>query len=84
MKTVQVRQTRHVGHSWGSKDVLLWTSSHGQAKVGWPARTYIQQVCANTGHTGCSPEDRLVAMDNREGWWERVIDIHADGVRWWW
>ena len=45
-KTIQVRRTRHVGHSWRSRDelisdVLLWTPSHGQAKVGRPARTYI-------------------------------------------
>ena len=42
-----VRQTRHAGHYWRSKDelisdVLLWTPSHGRAKAGRPARTYIQ------------------------------------------
>ena len=45
-KTIQVRQTRHAGHCWRSKDklisdVLLWTPSHGWAKVGRPSRTYI-------------------------------------------
>ena len=30
-------------------DVLRWTLSHGRAKVGRPARTYIQQLCADTG-----------------------------------
>ena len=34
--------------------VLLWTPSHGRAKAGQPARTYIQQLCADTG---CIPED---------------------------
>ena len=57
--TIQVRRTRHTGHCWRSKDelisdVLLWTSSYGQAKAGRPARTYIQQLCEDTG---CSPED---------------------------
>ena len=47
-KTIQVKQTRHVGHCWRSKDelisgILLLTLSHGQAKVGWPARTALYQ-----------------------------------------
>ena len=37
-KTIQVRQTRHAGHCWRSKDelisnILLWTPSHGRAKL---------------------------------------------------
>ena len=48
-------------------DVLLWTPSHGLAKTGQPARTYIQHPCADTG---CILEDLLEAMDDREGWWE--------------
>ena len=74
-KTIQVRQTRHAGHCWRSRDelksdVLLWTPSHGRAKAGWQARTYIQQLCEDTG---CSPEDLPEAMNNRERWWERVL-----------
>ena len=58
-KIIQVRRTRHAGHCWRIRDelisdVLLWTSSYGRAKAGRPARTYIQQLCENTG---CSPED---------------------------
>ena len=87
-KTIQIRRTRHVGHCWRSRDklisdALLWTPSHGRAKAGRPARTYIQQLCEDTG---CSPDDLLEAMNNRERWWERVRDIHADGTtrrRWW-
>ena len=46
-KTIQVRGTRHAGHSWRSRDelisdVLLWTPTYGRAKAGRPARTYIQ------------------------------------------
>ena len=45
-KTIQVRQTRHAGHCWRSKDelisdVLLWTPAYSQAKAGRPAQTYI-------------------------------------------
>ncbi len=78
-KTIQVRWTRHAGHCWRSRDelisdVLLWTPTHGWAKAGWPARTYIQQLCEDTG---CSPEDLPEAMNDREKWWERVRDIRA-------
>ena len=53
-KTIQVRRTRHVGHCWRSKDelisdVLLLTPAYGQAKTGRSARTYIQQLCEDTG-----------------------------------
>ena len=50
--------------------------SHGQAKAGKPAQTYIQQLCEDTG---CSPEDLPEAMKNREEWREKVRDIHAGG-----
>ena len=46
-----------------------------------PARTYIQQLCEDTG---CSPEDLPEAMNDREKWWERVRDIHASSTTWWW
>ena len=72
-KTIQIRWTRHAGHCWRSmgeliSDVLQWTHSHGQASGGWPARTYLQQLCVDTG---CSLEDLPGAMDDRKGWWER-------------
>ena len=74
-KTIQVRRTRHAGHSWRSKDelireVLLWTPAYGQAKAGRPARTYIQQLCE--------------VMNDREKWRERVRDIRASGKTWGW
>ena len=78
-KTIQVRQTKHAGHCWRSKDelisdVLLWTPTYGRAKAGRPARTYIQQLCEDTG---CNPEDLPEAMNHREKWRERVRDIRA-------
>ena len=65
-KTIQVRRVRHAGHCWRSKDelisnVLLWTPAYGQAKAGQPARTYMQQLCEDTG---CSPED----LPKSDGW----------------
>ena len=85
-KTIQVRRTRHAEHYWRSKDelisdVLLWTPAYDQAKAGRPARTYIQQLCEDTG---CSSEDLPEAMNDREKWRERVRDIRASGTTWWW
>ena len=85
-KTIQVRWARHAGHCWRSRDelirdVLLWTPTHGRAKAGRPARTYIQQLCEDTG---CCPEDLPRAMNDREEWRERVRDICATSAIWWW
>ena len=85
MKTIKIRRTRHEEHCWRSRDelisdVLLRTPSHGREKTRWPARTYIQYLCADTG---CNPENLPEAMDDREGWQERVRDICADSATWW-
>ena len=68
-KTIQVRRTRHPGHCWRSRDelirdVLIWIPTHGRAKAGRPARTYIQQLCEDTG---CCSEDLPRAMNDRAG-----------------
>ena len=83
MKTIQVRQTRHEGHCRRSRDelisdVLLWTPAYGRAKAGRPARTYIQQLCEDTG---CSPEDLPEAVNDREKWQERGSGIFALAAR---
>ena len=85
-KTIQVRRTRYGGHCWRIKDELmsdipLWIPSHGRAKVGRQVGTYIQQPCADTG---CSLEDLLGAMDDREGWREGVWKIRTGRATWWW
>ena len=80
-KTIKVRQTRHAGHCWRSRDELisdvLRTPTHGRAKAGQPAQTYIQQLSENTGY---SPEDPPEVMNDREEWRERVRDIRAGGM----
>ena len=80
--TIQVRRTRHAGHCWRSRDgrisdVLLWTPTHGRVKAGRPARTYIQQLCEDTGYF---PEDLPEAMNDREKWRQRVRDICASST----
>ena len=53
-KTIQIRRTRYAGHCWKSwnelvSNVFLWTSSHRRASVGRPTRTYLPQLCTDTG-----------------------------------
>ena len=74
-KTIYVWQTRHMGHCWRSKDklisfVFLWTHSHGCASVGWPERTYLQQLYMDTG---CGLEELPRAMDDRDRLGEREL-----------
>ena len=78
-KTIQVKRARHAGHCWRNRDelisdLLLWTPTHCRAKAGRPARTYIQQLCEDTG---CCPEDLPRVMNDREEWRERVRDIRV-------
>ena len=74
-------------HCWKSKDELISnllqrTPSHRWAKLGRPARTYMQQPC---GDTGCSLEDMPGAMNDRDRWWERVREIRVRCLTsWWW
>ena len=84
-KTIQVRWTRHAGHCWRCRDelisdVLQWTPTYGWAKAGQQLRSYIQQLCEDTG---CSPEGLPEAMNDREKWREGVRDIHAGSTTWW-
>ena len=55
-------------------EILLWTATLGHSCVGWPAKIYIHQLCANIGY--CL-EDLPRAMSDRDGWWVRLKGIHA-------
>ena len=81
-KTIKVRRTKDAGHSWRSghelmSDVLLWNLSQCRAKSGRPARSYIEQLCEDTGY---SPADLPETMNDREEWLGRVRDICAGGT----
>ena len=85
-KPIQVRRTRHAGPCWKCQDklisdILQWTPSHGRAKVGWPAISYIQQPCADTW---CSLKDLPEATDDIDGGRERIRKIRASSGIWWW
>ena len=82
-KTIQARRTRHAEHCWRSKDelvsdVILWTPAYGQSKAGRPSRTYIQQLCEDTG---CNPENLPEAMNDRETGRERGSGISVLAAR---
>ena len=76
-KIIQARQTRDEGHCYRSRDefisdVIQWTPSHGRAKTGWPARTYIQQLCEDLPE---AMNDRGVARDGQgyPCWWHKIM-----------
>ena len=55
-KTIKVKRSIHSEYCWRSRDkliidVLLQTPSHCRAKAVRPARTYIQQLCVDTGYS---------------------------------
>ena len=82
-KTIQVTRTRHAGHCWRSRDdlisdVLRWAPTYCRTKAGWPSRTYIQQLCEDTGS---SPEDLPEARSDREKWRERESRISVQVAR---
>ena len=84
-KTIQIRRTRHIGHCWRRKDelisgVLLWIPSHRHTSVGWLTRTYLQQLCTDTGRRLDLPE----TMNDRDEWRQRVKEIRASSATWWW
>ena len=85
-KPIHVRRTRHAQHCQTSKyelisDIFHWNPSHGRTSVERTARTYQHQLCENIG---CSLNDLLKAMDDRDEWQGRVREICHRGTTWWW
>ena len=75
-----------MGYIWRSKDkyindVLQWTPSYGRARLGWPAGTYQQQLCTDPGY---SKKDITGAIDDGDEWREKVMEIRASNMTWWW
>ena len=83
-KTIQILRTRHARYCWRSEgafisEILPWTTSHRCVCVGGPARTYLQQLCTDTGRR---LEDVTGTMDDKDEWQERTREIHASGTTW--
>ena len=70
-KTIQVRWMQNTAEEVRRKSKAIYSCgplSHARAKVWRPAKTYIQQLCSETG---CCPEDLPGALDDGDGWRER-------------
>ena len=79
-KIIEVRRIRNAGHWWRTKDklisdVLLWTPSHERANVGRSVRTYIQQLCNDSG---CSLEDLPIETGGERGSERTVLAVRHD------
>ena len=46
-------------------NILPWTPLHRYTSVDQPARTFLQQLCMDTG---CSLEDLLEAIEDTDEW----------------
>ena len=85
-KNIHIKWTRHMwyfqkGKDEHKSDVLLWTLTHGCTSIGWPARIYLSQFYADIG---CSLEDLLGSVNDRDWWRERESQgIWAVNMTWW-
>ena len=83
-KTIKVRRI-NIRHTAGEARTNSYvTFSSGLLHKVMPVltdqqRTYQHQLCVDTG---CSLEDTPEAMDDRDGWGERVREIPAGNVTW--
>ena len=55
-RTMRIRSTCFAGHCYRSdeeilKEVLLWTPNYETTKLGRPKKTYVKQLCEDTGLT---------------------------------
>ena len=73
-QTMQGRQTKHEGHCWRSKDELISDVFKEQGSVSQSAKTYLCQICADTG---CFLKDLL-------GRWMIGMDGKGESKRTWW
>ena len=74
---INIRQIWCTGYCWISRNkliskVLQWVPIYELASVGWPAKTNIHQLCADTV---CHQEDLSRVMADRDRWWDRIKEI---------
>ena len=82
-KIIKIRRTGHAGHCWRSRDelisnALLWTPLHGRAKAGRTARTYIQQISADTDLRICRKQWTIGRCGERVSGISVLIARHDD------
>ena len=80
--TIKEHRMRFTGHCWRSKnelvsDLLLLYPNHGKRSRGRLAKTYIDQLSSDTGY---EREEQANAMQDRDGWRERVMKCRASST----
>ena len=73
-KILREGRMRFAGHCWRAKqelasDLLMWSPTHGTARVGRPKMNYIDQLSRDAG---CQPGDLAILMEDRHGWRDRI------------
>ena len=81
--TIKERRLRFSGHCMRRKEevihkLLLWEPSHGRRGRGRPPRTFINQLCDDTG---LEKEDLGKAMEDRDGWKKVVRSVRPRTLR---
>ena len=77
-----IRRTRFAGHCYLGEeeiveDVLLWTPNHGTTKFVRPRKTYINQLCDDTGLT---TEELKTAMKDRTTW-KKIVESARESIQ---
>ena len=81
--TIAAQRVRFSGHCWRSKDelahqLLLWEPTYGKRARGRPRRTFIDQLVDDTE---LQKEDIANAMNDREYWKSKVVDVRLRSTR---
>ena len=84
--TIVTQRARFSGHCWRSKDelahqLLLWEQTHGKRARGRPRQKFIDQLLDDME---LQKEDLANAMNDREYWKSKVVDVRLRSIRWWW
>ena len=81
-KSLQQQRMRLAGHCWRSKeelagDVLIWKPTQRHQPRGRPKKTKIDQLMDDTG---CRLEELPIAMEDKEGWKECVMEYRGSST----
>ena len=82
---IAAQRVRFSGHCWRSKNelahqLLLWEPTHGKRARGRPRRTFTDQLVDDTE---LQKEDLANAMNDREYWKSKVVDVRLRSTRNW-
>ena len=82
IQPIRQQRMRFVGHSFRSKEelagnVLLWQPKHGKQSAVRLKKTYIDQLSSDTG---CSYQELLAAMGDRDEWRRHAMANRASST----